>query len=119
MPGGAPAAWQALEPVLSAIAARTDSGPCVTHVGPDGAGHFVKTGRNGVEYGDMQLIAEAYDLLGRGLNIGAQEMSEIFARWNEGPLSSFLIELTAKVLAKRDDATGAPLVDLVLDKSGQ
>jgi 6-phosphogluconate dehydrogenase len=119
MPGGSAAAWQRLQPVLEAIAAKTDSGPCVTHVGPDGAGHFVKMVHNGIEYGDMQLIAEAYDFLSRVLGMGAPEMADVFARWNEGPLASFLIELTAKVLAVKDDETGKPLVDLVLDKAGQ
>jgi 6-phosphogluconate dehydrogenase len=119
MPGGEKAAWQRLQPVLEAIAAKTDSGPCVTHVGPDGAGHFVKMVHNGIEYGDMQLIAEAYDLMGRGLNMTAPQIGQVFARWNEGPLSSFLIELTAKVLAVKDGETGKPLVDLVQDKAGQ
>ena len=121
MPGGDAEAWQALRPILEAIAATTDSGPCVAHVGPDGAGHFVKMVHNGIEYGDMQLIAEAYDVLSRGLGLGAPELSSIFRRWNEGPLASFLIELTGQVLAKRcpDDAAGRPLVDLVQDKAGQ
>jgi 6-phosphogluconate dehydrogenase len=119
MPGGEQAAWRRLQPVLEAIAAKTDSGPCVTHVGPDGAGHFVKMVHNGIEYGDMQLIAEAYDLMGRGLNMSAPQIGQVFARWNEGPLSSFLIELTAKVLAVKDSETGKPLVDLVQDKAGQ
>jgi 6-phosphogluconate dehydrogenase len=119
MPGGAKESWQALKPVLEAIAAKTDSGPCVTHVGPDGAGHFVKMVHNGIEYGDMQLIAEAYDLMARGLGMAAPEIGGVFARWNEGPLSSFLIEITATILAVKDQATGQPLVDLVLDKAGQ
>jgi 6-phosphogluconate dehydrogenase len=119
MPGGEAAAWQRLQPVLEAIAAKTDSGPCVTHVGPDGAGHFVKMVHNGIEYGDMQLIAEAYDLMSRGLNMSAPQIGQVFARWNEGALSSFLIELTAKVLMVKDTETGKPLVDLVQDKAGQ
>jgi 6-phosphogluconate dehydrogenase len=119
MPGGEVAAWQRLQPVLEAIAAKTDSGPCVTHVGPDGAGHFVKMVHNGIEYGDMQLIAEAYDLLSRGLGMSAPAIGEVFERWNEGPLSSFLVELTAKVLGVKDQETGQPLVDLVQDKAGQ
>jgi 6-phosphogluconate dehydrogenase len=119
MPGGSQNAWKRLQPVLEAIAAKTDSGPCVTHVGPDGAGHFVKMVHNGIEYGDMQLIAEAYDFLARALGMGATEIADVFARWNEGPLSSFLIELTAKVLTVKDEETGKPLVDLVLDKAGQ
>jgi 6-phosphogluconate dehydrogenase len=119
MPGGDVAAWESLRPVLEAISAKTDSGPCVTHCGPDGAGHFVKMVHNGIEYGDMQLIAEVYDLMSRGLGLSAPEMSEIFARWNQGPLASFLIELTAKVLAVKDGETGKSLVDLVQDKAGQ
>jgi 6-phosphogluconate dehydrogenase len=119
MPGGTTAAWERLKPVLESMAAKTDSGPCVTHVGPDGAGHFVKMVHNGIEYGDMQLIAEAYDLLSRGLGMTAPEIGEVFGKWNEGPLASFLVELTAKVLAVKDPETGKPLVDLVQDKAGQ
>ncbi|HET6281860.1 MAG TPA: NADP-dependent phosphogluconate dehydrogenase [Polyangia bacterium] len=119
MPGGDQEAWTALKPVLEAIAAKTDSGPCVTHVGPDGAGHFVKMVHNGIEYGDMQLIAEAYDLLSRGLGLSAPEAAAVFSRWNEGSLASFLIELTGKVLAVKDPETKQPLVDLVQDKAGQ
>jgi 6-phosphogluconate dehydrogenase len=119
MPGGEVSAWKRLQPVLEAIAAKTDSGPCVAHCGPDGAGHFVKMVHNGIEYGDMQLIAEAYDLLSRGLGMTAPEMSGVFARWNEGPLASFLIELTSIVLGVTDKDTGKPLVDLVQDKAGQ
>ncbi|HEY0708859.1 MAG TPA: NADP-dependent phosphogluconate dehydrogenase [Polyangia bacterium] len=119
MPGGATDAWKSLKPILEAIAAKTDSGPCVTHCGPDGAGHFVKMVHNGIEYGDMQLIAETYDLLHRGVGLSSPEIGDIFARWNEGPLSSFLIELTAKVLKVKDQETGKPLVELVQDKAGQ
>jgi 6-phosphogluconate dehydrogenase len=119
MPGGTKQAWERLKPVLEAIAAKTDSGPCVTHVGPDGAGHYVKMVHNGIEYGDMQLIAEAYDLMSRALGMSAPEIGDVFAKWNEGPLASFLIELTATVLKKKDDETGKPLVDVVLDKAGQ
>jgi 6-phosphogluconate dehydrogenase len=119
MPGGTSEAWERLKPVLESISAKTDSGPCVTHVGPDGAGHFVKMVHNGIEYGDMQLIAEAYDLMSRGLGMAAPEIGEVFATWNEGPLASFLIELSAKVLMVKDEETGKPLVDLVQDKAGQ
>ncbi len=119
MPGGDPKAYAFVKPIFEAIAAKTASGPCVTHVGPDGAGHFVKMVHNGIEYGDMQLIAEAYDLLRKGLNLTAAEIASIFAEWNKGKLDSFLIELTAKVLAVKDAQTGKPLVDLVLDKAGQ
>jgi 6-phosphogluconate dehydrogenase len=119
MPGGTVQAWERLKPVLESIAAKTDSGPCVTHVGPDGAGHYVKMVHNGIEYGDMQLIAEAYDLMSRGLGMPAPEIGAAFAEWNKGSLESFLIELTAKVLAVKDSETGRPLVDLVQDKAGQ
>jgi 6-phosphogluconate dehydrogenase len=119
MPGGTVEAWERLKPVLESIAAKTESGPCVTHCGPDGAGHYVKMVHNGIEYGDMQLIAEAYDMMSRGLGMSAPEIGEVFAKWNEGPLASFLIELTAKVLMVKDQETGKPLVDLVQDKAGQ
>jgi 6-phosphogluconate dehydrogenase len=119
MPGCSEEAYQRLRPVLTAIAARTDSGPCVTHVGPDGAGHFVKMVHNGIEYGDMQLIAEVYDIMRKALGLKAPEIAEVFAQWNEGPLASFLIELTAQVLTVVDEETGRPLVDLVLDAAGQ
>jgi 6-phosphogluconate dehydrogenase len=119
MPGGTTDAWQRLKPVLEEIAAKTDSGPCVTHCGPDGAGHYVKMVHNGIEYGDMQLIAEAYDMLSRALGMSAPEIGAVFDRWNEGPLASFLIELTGKVLKVKDPETGKPLVDVVLDKAGQ
>ncbi len=119
MPGGDRSAYEHLRPVFEAIAAKTDSGPCVTYVGPDGAGHFVKTVHNGIEYGDMQLIAEAYDILRKALRLDAAEMAEIFEDWNRGALESFLIEITATILRVRDEETGRPLVDLVLDKAEQ
>jgi 6-phosphogluconate dehydrogenase len=119
MPGGSTDAWDALKPILEAIAAKTDSGACVTHVGPDGAGHFVKMVHNGIEYGDMQLIAEAYDVLRRALEMDANELADTFAEWNRGPLESFLIEITAKIFTAKDPETDKPLVDLVLDKAGQ
>src|SRR6185369_5987105 len=119
MPGGSQESWQAIRPVFDAIAAKSDSGPCVTHVGPDGSGHFVKMVHNGIEYGDMQLIAEAYEMLRKVLGAGADELAEIFDQWNKGPLESFLIEITAHIFRVKDDQTGAPLVDKVLDKAGQ
>jgi 6-phosphogluconate dehydrogenase len=119
MPGGTVEAWERLKPVLESIAAKTESGPCVTHCGPDGAGHFVKMVHNGIEYGDMQLIAEAYDMMSRGLGMTAPEIGEVFSKWNEGALASFLIELTGQVLMVKDQETGKPLVDLVQDKAGQ
>ena len=119
MPGGELEAYRELEPVLTAIAAKSDSGACVTHVGPDGAGHFVKMVHNGIEYGDMQLIAEAYDLLHRALGFNAGELAGIFDDWNRGALKSYLIEITAQIFAVKDARTGEPLVDVVLDKAGQ
>ncbi|NUP07335.1 MAG: NADP-dependent phosphogluconate dehydrogenase [Polyangiaceae bacterium] len=119
MPGGAKEAWDAIRPIFEAISAKTDSGACVTHVGPDGAGHFVKMVHNGIEYGDMQLIAEAYDLMSRGLSMSASEIGDVFTKWNQGPLESFLIEITGKVLAVTDPQTKKALVDLVEDRAGQ
>jgi len=105
MPGGDAEAYRVIAPVLEAIAARTESGACVTHVGPDGAGHFVKMVHNGIEYADMQLIAEAYWLLSRVGCLGAGALAETFAAWNEGPLASFLVEITARIFGVRDDET--------------
>ncbi len=119
MPGGDRAAYEQIRPVWEAIAAKVDDGPCVTYIGPDGAGHFVKMVHNGIEYGDMQLIAESYDILRKALGLGASELADVFARWNEGVLSSFLIEITAKIFSVEDPETGRPLVDLILDKAGQ
>ncbi len=119
MPGGARPAYDHLRPILEAIAAKTDSGPCVTYVGPDGAGHFVKMVHNGIEYGVMQLIAEAYDLLRRPLGLSAAETSALFAEWNRGPMDSYLIEIASRVLGVRDPETGNPLVEMILDQAGQ
>jgi 6-phosphogluconate dehydrogenase len=119
MPGGDPAAYEQIRPVWEAIAAKVDDGPCVTYIGPGGAGHFVKMVHNGIEYGDMQLIAEAYDIMRNALGLGAGELAEIFARWNEGELDSYLIEITAKIFTVKDDKTGRPLVDMILDEAGQ
>jgi 6-phosphogluconate dehydrogenase len=119
MPGGPSDAYEALEPMLTAIAAKSDSGPCVTHIGPGGSGHYVKMVHNGIEYGDMQLIAEIYDVMRRAFGLSTSEMGKVFARWNEGRLSSFLIEITAEVLAYTDQETGQPLVDLILDQAEQ
>ena len=119
MPGGARDAYEHVRPTLEAIAAKSDSGPCVTYIGPGGAGHFVKMVHNGIEYGDMQLIAEAYDLLRKGLGLGASEISDIFSNWNRGVLESYLIEITSEVLRVTDPETNEPLVDMILDKAGQ
>ena len=119
MPGGSTEAWAACRAVFEAIAARTEAGPCVTHVGPDGAGHFVKMVHNGIEYADMQLIAESWDLLRRYGGMSADQVADVFDEWNRGPLESFLVELTARVSRTTDPETGQPLVDRVLDKAGQ
>ncbi|MBM4015408.1 MAG: NADP-dependent phosphogluconate dehydrogenase [Planctomycetes bacterium] len=119
MPGGDKGAYERLRPVFEAIAAKTATGSCVTWCGPDGAGHFVKMVHNGIEYGDMQLIAEAYDVLRKGLGLAADELGAVFRQWNQGPLDSFLIEITGKIFAKQDAKSGKALVDLVLDKAGQ
>ncbi|HEY7919233.1 MAG TPA: NADP-dependent phosphogluconate dehydrogenase [Streptosporangiaceae bacterium] len=119
MPGGSPESYQKLGPIFESIAAQVDGTPCCTHVGPDGAGHFVKMVHNGIEYADMQLIAEAYDLLRAGLGASAPEIAGIFRTWNEGDLNSFLIEITAQVLAHTDAETGKPFVDIVLDQAEQ
>ena len=119
MPGGDKQAYEHVRPIWEAIAAKVDDGPCVTYIGPDGAGHFVKMVHNGIEYGDMQLIAEAYDILRNVLGCQASELADIFARWNEGALKSFLIEITAKIFTVTDEETNRPLVDLILDQAGQ
>ena len=119
MPGGTAEAYASLGPILERIAAQVDGTPCCTHVGPGGAGHFVKMVHNGIEYADMQLIAEAYDLLRHGLGASAGELAGIFAEWNTGDLESFLIEITAEVLAHTDAATGAAFVDVVRDAAEQ
>ena len=118
MPGGPAAAWTRLRPMLEAIAARVDGTPCVVHVGPGGAGHFVKMVHNGIEYADMQLIGEAYALMAAA-GMDCDAMAGVFERWNGGELRSYLIEITARILAQRDPDTGAPLVDVILDKAGQ
>src|SRR5437773_3290017 len=119
MPGGSVESWNAIKPVFEAIAAKSDSGACVTHVGPDGAGHFVKMVHNGIEYGDMQLIAEAYWMLKMGIGAAPDELAGIFDQWNRGKLESFLIEITAHIFRIKDPETRAPLVEKVLDKAGQ
>ncbi|MBE1302101.1 MAG: NADP-dependent phosphogluconate dehydrogenase [Alteromonadaceae bacterium] len=137
MPSGDPYAWTRIEPVLTAIAAKVDPDtgkplvsnipgqpvtrgePCATYIGPIGAGHYVKMVHNGIEYADMQLICEAYDLLRKLCGYTPQQISEVFKRWNEGLLNSYLMEISAEVLAKVDDETGEPLVDMIMDKAGQ
>ena len=119
MPGGSKESYDRLGPMFEKIAAQVDGTPCCVHVGPDGAGHFVKMVHNGIEYADMQLIAEAYDLLRSGLNAEPAELAEIFRQWNEGDLESFLIEITADVLAHTDAKTGKPFLDIVSDQAEQ
>jgi 6-phosphogluconate dehydrogenase len=119
MPGGSKESYAKLGPILESIAAQVDGEPCCTHVGPDGAGHFVKMVHNGIEYADMQLIAEAYDLLRTGLGATPAEIGEIFRTWNEGDLDSYLIQITADVLSHADAETGKPFVDIVLDEAEQ
>jgi 6-phosphogluconate dehydrogenase len=119
MPGGSEAAYEAVRGVFEAITAQTEAGACVTHVGPDGAGHFVKMVHNGIEYADMQLLAEIYDLMHRGLGLSEKEMAEQFDQWNQGVMESFLVELTAQVMKVMDRDSNTPLVNLVMDKAGQ
>jgi 6-phosphogluconate dehydrogenase len=120
MPGGDPEAWPSIKPIFQAIAAKVADGtPCCDWVGPEGAGHFVKMVHNGIEYGDMQLIGEAYWLMHRLLGMGDDALHDVFARWNTGPLDSYLIEITADIFAYRDPETGQPLVDEILDAAGQ
>ncbi|UED87726.1 NADP-dependent phosphogluconate dehydrogenase [Streptomyces profundus] len=119
MPGGSKESYEALGPLLESISAQVDGEPCCAHVGPDGAGHFVKMVHNGIEYADMQLIAEAYDLLRRVAGYEPARIAEVFRTWNEGRLDSYLIEITAQVLAHVDAATGKPFVDIVADRAEQ
>ncbi len=120
MPGGQREAWEALAPMLRLIAAKADDGvPCVEYMGPGGAGHFVKMVHNGIEYGDMQLIAETYDLLSRGLKLSTEQLRDVFSEWNEGELKSYLIEITTQVLSKIDPETGRPMVEVILDEAQQ
>jgi len=119
MPGGQRQAWEIVQPILTAIAAKVNGDPCVAYIGPRGAGHYVKMVHNGIEYGDMQLIAEAYDILRRAGGLSAAELHEVFAAWNQGELQSYLIEITAEIFARMDEETGLPLVDVILDEAQQ
>jgi 6-phosphogluconate dehydrogenase len=118
MPGGNKAAWPTVKPIFQAISAQVNGDPCCKWVGDNGAGHYVKMVHNGIEYGDMQLIGEAYQLMSEGLGLSADDMHAIFAEWNQGELSSYLIEITANILAYKDE-DGQPLVDKILDTAGQ
>ncbi|RXZ77061.1 NADP-dependent phosphogluconate dehydrogenase [Paenibacillaceae bacterium] len=119
MPGGQESAYKLVEPVLTAISAKVDGDPCCTYIGPDGAGHYVKMVHNGIEYGDMQLICEAYQLLKSVLGVSTEELHEIFTEWNKGELDSYLIEITADIFSKYDPETNQPMVDVILDSAGQ
>lgn len=119
MPGGQKDAYELVEPILTAISAKVGNDPCCTYIGPDGAGHYVKMVHNGIEYGDMQLICEAYQLLKDVLNVSTEELHEIFAEWNRGELDSYLIEITTDIFTKKDPETGKPMVDVILDSAGQ
>ncbi|GJF18104.1 6-phosphogluconate dehydrogenase, decarboxylating [Mycolicibacterium cyprinidarum] len=119
MPGGPAESYESLGPLLEEISAHVDGVPCCTHIGPDGAGHFVKMVHNGIEYSDMQLIGEAYQLLRDGLGRSAPEIADVFEEWNKGDLDSFLVEITTDVLRQTDAKTGKPLVDLILDEAEQ
>ncbi|MFP3793354.1 NADP-dependent phosphogluconate dehydrogenase [Bacillus subtilis] len=119
MPGGQKEAHELVKPILEAISAKVDGEPCTTYIGPDGAGHYVKMVHNGIEYGDMQLISESYFILKQVLGLSADKLHEVFAEWNKGELDSYLIEITADIFTKKDEETGKPLVDVILDKAGQ
>jgi 6-phosphogluconate dehydrogenase len=137
MPGGDPTSWQELEPIWKAVAAKVDAAtgkpiegaapgkpvqggvPCTTYIGPNGAGHYVKMVHNGIEYGDMQLICEAYNILRHGVGLTVSELHDVFTEWNNGDLDSFLIEITGKILGFKDPVTGAPAIDVILDRAGQ
>jgi len=119
MPGGEKEVYDAVAPILTAIAAKVNGEPCCTYIGTDGAGHYVKMVHNGIEYGDMQLICEAYSLLKNVLGMSADELHDVFAQWNKGELDSYLIEITSDIFTKKDPETGKPMVDVILDKAGQ
>jgi 6-phosphogluconate dehydrogenase len=119
MPGGSREAYQRVEPVFTRIAAQVEGTPCCTHVGPDGAGHYAKMVHNGIEYADIQLIAEAYDLMRSAMGLDAPAQARVFREWNQGDLDSYLIQITAEVLSRQDQATGQPLVDMILDEAEQ
>src|SRR5882724_2366511 len=119
MPGGSRESWEIIAPMFRKIAAQVDGEPCCRYMGPNGAGHYVKMVHNGIEYGDIQLICEAYAIMNGVLGLDANELAEIFTEWNKGDLDSYLIEITSKIFRKIDPETGKPLVDVILDKAGQ
>ena len=118
MPGGPESTWEVMKPIFESISAKVDGEPCVVHIGEGGAGHFVKMVHNGIEYGDMQLICEAYNIF-KAAGFSNEELADIFADWNEGDLESFLIEITANIFKQKDPETGKDIVDLIVDKAGQ
>ncbi|WEV52871.1 NADP-dependent phosphogluconate dehydrogenase [Bifidobacterium sp. ESL0798] len=118
MPGGTDESWKTLGPILKSIAAKAEGEPCVTHIGENGAGHFVKMVHNGIEYADMQLIAESYDLMRRGMGMTPDEIGDVFESWDKTELNSYLIEITADLLHEKDKKTGKPLVDIIVDQAG-
>jgi 6-phosphogluconate dehydrogenase len=118
MPGGDVEAWKTLQPILEAVAAKVGDDPCVAYMGKDAAGHYVKMVHNGIEYAIMQLISEVYDLLKRGMSYDNKQLAALFSKWNQGPLQSFLLEITETVFQRIDDETGNYLVDMILDKAG-
>ena len=119
MPGGPKEAYKLVEPILKSISAKVEDDPCCMYIGPNGAGHYVKMVHNGIEYGDMQLISEAYFFMKHVLGLDAIELHEVFSKWNKGELNSYLIEITADIFTKVDEGTGLPLVDVILDTAGQ
>jgi 6-phosphogluconate dehydrogenase len=119
MPGGQFEAWQLVKPIFESISAKVDGESCVAYMGPRGAGHYVKMVHNGIEYGDMQLIAETYDILHRGLGLDNSQLHEVFKDWNKGELESYLIEITADIFTKKDPETGQSIIDLILDEAQQ
>lgn len=119
MPGGQQEAYELVAPIFEAISAKVEGEPCVTYIGPNGAGHYVKMVHNGIEYGDMQLICEAYFIMKNVLGLSAEELHEVFGEWNKGELDSYLIEITTDIFKKKDKETGKPMVDVILDTAGQ
>lgn len=118
MPGGSQESWSILKPILESVAARVDGEACVTHIGTDGAGHFVKMVHNGIEYADMQAIGEVYDVMRRGLGLAPERIADVFESWNDGELSSYLLEISADILRERDSISAIPLIDCILDRAG-
>ncbi|MEM0895964.1 MAG: decarboxylating NADP(+)-dependent phosphogluconate dehydrogenase [Verrucomicrobiota bacterium] len=118
MPGGPASSWEIIKPVFEAISAKVDGVPCVAHIGPGGAGHYVKMVHNGIEYGDMQLICEAYNIF-KAAGFSADEMAKVFAGWNAGELESYLIQITSKIFEEKDGETGQPIIDVIMDRAGQ